>query len=130
MTQATKECMDMNGTTNNAAAYCNNDVLPLPPQPRVGTRLARATQDATNHARLSASSSSSSTMKKKTRRKKQSTPQTAQCAQCQILMRSAKLALDTQHSMDSCPNQEIFDQHFMKREPDVDDNKEVSGAAL
>lgn len=129
VTQATKECMDMNGTTNNAAAYCNNDVLPLPPQPRVGTRLARATQDATNHSRLSASSSSSSTTKKKTRRKKQSTPQTAQCAQCQILMRSAKLALDTQHSMDECPNQEIFDQHFMKREPDVDDNKEVSGAA-
>lgn len=115
--QATKECMDMTaGTANNAAAYCDNNVLPLPPADRGGTRSARAKSDGTNHSRLNnASSSSSSTTKKKTgRKKKQNTTQQQECAKCQLLVHIHKHSLNTQHSLETCPNQSIFDQYFMK----------------
>lgn len=113
--QATKECMDMTGAANNATAYCDNNVLPLPPADRVGTRSARAKSDGTNHSRLNnASSSSSSTTKKKTgRKKKQNTTQQQECAKCQLLVHIHKHSLNTQHSLETCPNQNIFDQYFM-----------------
>ena len=109
--QATKECMDMTGATTNAAAYCDNDVLPLPPAARVGTR---SKSDGTNHSRLNnASSSSSTTTTKRNRRRKKPDTQQQECPKCQLLVRIHKHSLNAQHSFETCPNQNIFDQYFM-----------------
>jgi hypothetical protein len=112
LNRATKECMDMNGTTNNAAAY--NEVLPLPPAARVGKKSEHVKADGTNHSRLSASSSSSAAKPKKGQKKKPNNTQ-QQCPQCHVLVAHAKINLNTNHTVDNCPNLELFRQHFMAK---------------
>jgi hypothetical protein len=104
--------MDMNGTTNNAAAY--NEVLPLPPAARVGKKSEHVKADGTNHSRLSASSSSSAAKPKKGQKKKPNNTQ-QQCPQCHVLVAHAKINLNTNHTVDNCPNLELFRQHFMAK---------------
>jgi len=95
----TKECQDMNATTNNDAAY--NEVLPLPPAQRVGSKSSHAKADGTNHSRLSASSTASKAKKKTRKKKKADTP--LHCSRCHILANDYKVQVNyTNHSIEKC----------------------------
>ena len=78
--QATKECKDMNATTNGAPEH--NNVLPLPQASRVGPKSLHVRVDGTNASRLSSAG------KQKTARKKAANTQ-LHCSNCEVLAKYA-----------------------------------------
>ena len=116
--QARKECADMNATTNDAPAY--NEVVPLPPAPRVGSKSSNAKDDGVNNSRLSTSSSTTAKSKRNTKKKaaKKQAAKKQHCSNCEVLVKFANVHVNfTDHSTQNCPNEALMQKFF------VPDNK-------